>query len=308
MSNTVIQVDGLWKVFRDFWLRPRVHALRGIDLRVNEGEVFGFLGPNGSGKSTTIQILLGLQFPTRGKVSVLGSDPGSVECKKRIGYLPEDSVFYPFLTGREMLTLCARLSHVPASERDHRVEELLDMVGLGAAADREIGDYSKGMQRRIGVAQALIHDPDLVILDEPTNGLDPIGVRQVKDWIRGLKKRGKTILITSHLLADVEEVCDRVSILYGGKVQDEGDVQQILEHQDRSEWLTQSPGKNQRQALEKAFADQGVEIYSVDSSRRSLEDKFLETVHSARADGQETEGAEYGGQLPSFLSGPEESS
>lgn len=308
MSNTVIQVDGLWKVFRDFWLRPRVHALRGIDLRVNEGEVFGFLGPNGSGKSTTIQILLGLQFPTRGKVSVLGSDPGSVECKKRIGYLPEDSVFYPFLTGREMLTLCARLSHVPASERDHRVEELLDMVGLGAAADREIGDYSKGMQRRIGVAQALIHDPDLVILDEPTNGLDPIGVRQVKDWIRGLKKRGKTILITSHLLADVEEVCDRVSILYGGKVQDEGDVQQILEHQDRSEWLTQSPGKIQRQALEKAFADQGVEIYSVDSSRRSLEDKFLETVHSARADGQETEGAEYGGQLPSFLSGPEESS
>lgn len=308
MSKTVIQVDGLWKIFRDFWLRPRVHALKGIDLQVNEGEVFGFLGPNGSGKSTTIQILLGLQFPTRGKVTVLGSDPGSVECKKRIGYLPEDSVFYPFLTGREMLSLCARLSHVSKNDRDQRVEELLEMVGLTAAADREIGDYSKGMQRRIGVAQALVHDPDLVILDEPTNGLDPIGVRQVKDWIRGLKKRGKTILITSHLLADVEEVCDRVSILYGGKVQSEGAVKEILEHQGRSEWITQSPGETQRKELDRAFADQGVEVFSVDTSRRTLEDKFLETVQSAREDGQETEGAEYGGQLPAFLSGPEESS
>jgi ABC-2 type transport system ATP-binding protein len=305
MSKTVIEVDGLWKIFRDFWLRPRVKALKGIDLRVHEGEVFGLLGPNGSGKSTTIQILLGLQFPSQGQVSVLGSAPGSVECKKRIGYLPEDSVFYPFLTGREMLTLCARLSQVPATERESRVDALLEMVGLGAAADREIGDYSKGMQRRIGVAQALIHDPDLVILDEPTNGLDPIGVRQVKDWIRGLKKRGKTILITSHLLADVEEVCDRVSILYGGNVQDEGRVQEILENQDRSQWLTQSPSEDQRKELAKAFAEQGVEVYSVDSSRRSLEDKFLETVESAREVGQETEGAEFGGQLPDFLSGPE---
>lgn len=302
MSEIVIEVDGLWKIFRDFWLRPRVKALRGIDLQVEKGEVFGLLGPNGSGKSTTIQILLGLQFPTRGKVSILGTSPGSVECKKRIGYLPEDSVFYPFLTGREMLTLCARLSQVPISDRETRVEALLEMVGLTTAADREIGDYSKGMQRRIGVAQALIHDPDLIILDEPTNGLDPIGVRQVKDWICALQKRGKTILITSHLLSDVEEVCDRVSILYGGKVQAEGAVKEILEHQDQSRWITATPNQDQREKLHGAFEEQGIKILSMESSRRSLEDKFLETVQSARKEGEQTEGAEYGGQLPDFLS------
>ena len=308
MSETVIEVSGLWKIFRDFWLRPRVKALKGIDLQVRKGEVFGLLGPNGSGKSTTIQILLGLQFPTEGSVSILNTPPGSVECKKRIGYLPEDSVFYPFLTGREMLILCARLSQVAASDRNSRVEALLEMVGLTSAADREIGDYSKGMQRRIGIAQALIHDPDLIILDEPTNGLDPIGVRQVKDWIRGLKARGKTILITSHLLADVEEVCDRVSILYGGKVQDDGAVQDILEHQNRSQWLTSSPNGGQREKLDLAFKEEGVEVFSVESSRRRLEDKLLETVESARIEGEETEGAEYGGQLPAFLNGPGEPS
>ncbi|HCW45663.1 MAG: ABC transporter ATP-binding protein [Planctomycetia bacterium] len=303
MSESVIEVSGLWKVFRDFWMRPRVEAIRGIDLKIQKGEVFGLLGPNGSGKSTTIQVLLGLLFPTRGEVKVLGGNPGSSESKKRIGYLPEDSVFYPFLTGREMLNLCARLSQVPEDCRKSRVEELLRMVGLTAAADREIGDYSKGMQRRIGVAQALIHDPELIILDEPTNGLDPIGVRQVKDWIRGLQKRGKTILITSHLLADVEEVCDRVSILYGGKVQDEGEVEDILEHQNQSQWITTTPKEDQVSVIRECFRDQGVEVISLNGSRRSLEEKFLETVKMARSDGEVTAGAEEGGQLPSFLGG-----
>lgn len=305
MSESVIEVEGLWKIFRDFWLRPRVRALKGIDLTVRQGEIFGLLGPNGSGKSTTIQILLGLQFPSRGKVSVLGKAPGSTDCKRRIGYLPEDSVFYPFLTGREMLHLCARLSQVENRCREERVEQLLEMVGLKAAADREIGDYSKGMQRRIGVAQALIHDPDLIILDEPTNGLDPIGVRQVKDWIQSLKERGKTILITSHLLADVEEVCDRVSILYGGKVQDEGAVKEILEFDDRAQWITSKPEAEDQQEIDQFLESKGVEVYSVDSSRMSLEDKFLEAVEAARNEGEETEGAEYGGRLPGFLGGDE---
>ena len=303
MAPPVIRVKGLRKVFRDFWLRARVEALSGVDLTIRAGEVYGLLGPNGSGKSTTIQILLGLIFPTAGEVEVLGSPPGTPESKSRIGYLPEDSVFYPFLSGREMLDLSARLCRVPDANRKERIEELLHMVGLREAADREIGDYSKGMQRRIGIAQALIHDPDLIILDEPTNGLDPLGVRQVKDWIEGLRARGKTILISSHLLADVEQVCDRVSILYGGKVQAEGAVEEILERDDRTIWITSRADAEALDSAKKHLREQGLDVISVKPGSKSLEEKFLETVEEARERGETTAGAEPGGGLPVFLGG-----
>jgi len=303
MTSDVIRVKGLRKVFRDFWLRARVEALSGVDLNIHGGEVYGLLGPNGSGKSTTIQIMLGLIFPTGGEVEVLGTPPGTPETKNRIGYLPEDSVFYPFLSGREMLDLSARLGRVPDADRQHRIEELLQMVGLCEAADREIGDYSKGMQRRIGIAQALIHDPEIIILDEPTNGLDPLGVRQVKDWITGLRDRGKTILISSHLLADVEQVCDRVSILYGGLVQAEGAVEEILERDDRTLWITSRPDADALDAASERLKEQGLDIISVKPGSKSLEEKFLETVEQAREKGITTAGAEAGGGLPAFLGG-----
>ncbi|MEE2889691.1 MAG: ABC transporter ATP-binding protein [Planctomycetota bacterium] len=303
MASDVIRVKGLRKIFRDFWFRARVEALSGVDMTIRAGEVYGLLGPNGSGKSTTIQILLGLIFPTSGEVEVLGAPPGKPESKNRIGYLPEDSVFYPFLSGREMLDLSARLCRVPDSDRNQRIEALLQMVGLREAADREIGDYSKGMQRRIGIAQALIHDPDLIILDEPTNGLDPLGVRQVKDWIEGLKERGKTILISSHLLADVEQVCDRVSILYGGKVQAEGAVEEILERDDRTFWITSRPDAAVLESAGQRLRDEGLEIISMQPGSKSLEEKFLETVKEARERGETTAGAEAGGALPPFLGG-----
>lgn len=306
MTSEVIRVKDLRKVFRDFWFRARVEALSGVDLKIRPGEVYGLLGPNGSGKSTTIQILLGLIFPSGGEVEVLGAPPGTAEIKNRIGYLPEDSVFYPFLSGREMLDLSARLSRVPDSQRLQRIETLLQMVGLNEAADREIGDYSKGMQRRIGIAQALIHDPDIIILDEPTNGLDPLGVRQVKDWIRGLRDRGKTILISSHLLADVEQVCDRVSILYGGVVQAEGAVEDILERDDRTLWITSRPDDEVLEAATERMKKEGLEIISVKAGSKSLEEKFLETVEEAREKGATTAGAEAGGGLPDFLGGSAE--
>ena len=303
MVSDVIRVKGLRKVFRDFWFRARVEALSGVDLNIRGGEVYGLLGPNGSGKSTTIQILLGLIFPTGGEVEVLGAPPGAPESKNRIGYLPEDSVFYPFLSGREMLDLSARLGRVPDSDRQQRIEDLLQMVGLSEAADREIGDYSKGMQRRIGIAQALIHDPDIIILDEPTNGLDPLGVRQVKDWIEELRNRGKTILISSHLLADVEQVCDRVSILYGGVVQAEGAVEEILERDDRTLWITSRPDTEVIEAASERLREEGLDIISVKPGSKSLEEKFLETVEEARDRGAITAGAEAGGRLPAFLGG-----
>ncbi len=306
MATEIIRVKKLRKVFRDFWLRAKVEALSGVDLSIRSGEVYGLLGPNGSGKSTTIQILLGLIFPTSGEVEVLGTVPGTPESKNRIGYLPEDSVFYPFLSGREMLDLSARLSRVADSDRVERIEALLEMVGLQEAADREIGDYSKGMQRRIGIAQALIHDPDLIILDEPTNGLDPLGVREVKDWIKGLRDRGKTILISSHLLADVEQVCDRVSILYGGKVQAEGAVEEILERDDRTHWITSRPESEILAAASNRLREDGIEIISMKPGSKSLEEKFLETVEQARERGDTTPGAQAGGGLPVFLGGDDE--
>lgn len=232
LEKTAIETVGLTKVFKDFWGRPRVVAVDDLTLTVRRGEVVGLLGPNGSGKSTTIGLLLGLLEPTRGIATVLGHHPRDVRVKHRIGYLPEESPFYRYLTGREILDFFGRIFGLAPRERRRRVERLIELVGLGEASRRRVGEYSKGMARRIGVAQALINDPDLIILDEPTAGLDPIGAREVKDLIRELRRRGKTVLLSSHLLADVEDVCDRIAILYGGRLRAEGSVAEILGRPD----------------------------------------------------------------------------
>ena len=199
----VVQAVGLTKMFRDFWQRPKARAVNGIDFEIKPGEVVGLLGPNGSGKSTTVKMLLGLLYPTGGKVTVFGKSPREVETKREIGYLPEESYLYKFLTAEETLDFFGSLFNISKEDRKRRIDQLLDMVGLAHARYRRVGEFSKGMARRIGLAQAMINDPAFLILDEPTSGLDPLGCREVKDLILALKKRGKTVLITSHLLSDV---------------------------------------------------------------------------------------------------------
>src|SRR2546428_7998549 len=227
-NEVVVAVRGLTKIFKDFWGRPKARAVDNGDFEVRRGEVFGLLGPNGSGKSTTVKILLGLLYPTKGHVEVFGHSPRHVATKSRIGYLPEESYLYRYLNSRETLDFFGRLFTLPNGERENRAEQLLEMVGLTQTRTRAVGEFSKGMQRRIGLAQALINDPDLVILDEPTAGLDPIGCREVKDLIIALARRGKTVILSSHLLSDVEDVCDRVVIYYGGKVQALGTLKELL--------------------------------------------------------------------------------
>ena len=243
----VVQAVGLTKMFRDFWGRPKARAVNGIDFEIRPGEVVGLLGPNGSGKSTTIKMLLGLLYPTGGKISVFGRSPRAVETKREIGYLPEESYLYKFLTAEETLDFFGSLFNLSAPDRKMRINQLLDMVGLAHARHRRVGEFSKGMARRIGLAQAMINDPAFLVLDEPTSGLDPIGCREVKDLILALKKRGKTVLITSHLLSDVEDICDRVIVLYGGQIRAEGALDELL-----ADYREPVPGAKQRvrQALQ----------------------------------------------------------
>ncbi len=227
-----VEADGLVKVYRDFWKRPRVRAVDGFSLRVRRGEIFGLLGPNGSGKSTTIRLLLGLLRPTHGTVRLLGGAPQDLAVRRRLGYLPEVSCVYPYLTGRETLQAAGALFDLPAAGARRRAGELLTMVGLEAAADRRVGEYSKGMARRLGLAQALIGRPDLLILDEPTSGLDPIACRRVKQALRELAASGVTVLLSSHLLADVERLCDRVAILHAGRCRADGTLAELLRRPD----------------------------------------------------------------------------
>ncbi len=231
-NHPVVQVAGVGKTFRDFWGRPKVRAIAGIDFEIQSGEIFGLLGPNGSGKSTTLKILLDLLHASSGTARLFGQPPDSLAVKRKIGYLPEESHLYACLTPRETLEFYAKLFGLSRAERKTRVEQLLEMVALSHAADRPVGEFSKGMARRVGLAQALINDPQLVILDEPTSGLDPIGCRQVKDLMLTLAKRGKTIILSSHLLADVEDVCDRIAILYNGEIRAHGRVRSLLEQTD----------------------------------------------------------------------------
>ena len=227
-SNIVVSSVGLVKEFRDFWNRPKAKAVNDLDFEVREGEILGLLGPNGSGKSTTVKMLLGLLYPTAGRLTVFGKSPRDVDTKRLIGYLPEESYLYKYLTAYETLDFFGSLFNLSGLERRKRSEQLLEMVGLSHAKNRPVGEFSKGMSRRIGLAQAMINDPSLLILDEPTSGLDPLGCREVRDLIHMLKKRGKTVIVTSHLLSDIEDVCDRVIILYGGQIRAQGTLNELL--------------------------------------------------------------------------------
>ena len=214
-----ICAEGLTKTFRSNWPgKPAVTVVRDLNLTVNREEVFGFLGPNGSGKTTTMKMLLGLTQPTKGKVELLGRPASEVNIRQQIGFLPEAPYFYTYLTAEEVLLFYGRLAGLSGHGLDHRVEELLEMVGLMEARHRQLGKFSKGMLQRVGLAQALIHDPTLVILDEPMSGLDPIGRKEVRDLIMHLRKQGKTVFFSTHIIPDVEMLCDRVGIIKNGKM------------------------------------------------------------------------------------------
>ena len=302
MAN-VVEAVGLVKEFKDFWNRPKAKAVNDIDFEVREGEVLGFLGPNGSGKSTTIKMLLGLLYPTGGRLTVFGKSPRDVDTKRLIGYLPEETYLYKYLTAAETLDFFASLFNLSASDRKLRTEQLLDMVGLSHARNRQVGEFSKGMARRIGLAQAMINDPSFLILDEPTSGLDPIGCREVKDLIRLLKKRGKTVIVTSHLLGDVEDVCDRVIILYGGKIRATGPLTELLTVRDSSRitapGLTDSVIDEISAILRKNLNGKP---FTIDHPRMSLEDFFLDVVNKAKRESVETSGATTGGEIAGYLS------
>lgn len=300
-SDDVVVVRSLEKVFRDFWGRPKAKAINDVSFEVRKGEVFGLLGPNGSGKSTTIKVLLGLLNPSRGVARIFGRSPRDVKTKERIGYLPEESYLYRYLNSAETLDFFGGLFALDGEEKKRRSEQLLEMVGLKGVQMRTVGEFSKGMQRRIGLAQALINDPDLVILDEPTAGMDPVGCREIKDLILNLKGRGKTVILSSHLLADVEDVCDRAVIYYGGKVQQYGTLEELLTERDSVQFTVPTLSDTaQKEVLEVMERHVDRESIRVDNPTQNLESLFLNVVEEARAS-DETSGATSGSEVAEFL-------
>jgi len=301
-ADKVVAVRGLTKVFKDLWGRPKARAVDGVDFEIRRGEVFGLLGPNGSGKSTTIKILLGLLYQTSGYVEVLGRSPREIVTKERIGYLPEESYLYRYLTAAETLNFYGHVFALSADDRRLRTEQLLEMVGLKGTGTRRVGEFSKGMQRRLGLAQALINDPELIILDEPTAGLDPVGCREVKDVIQALARRGKTIILSSHLLADVEDVCDRVVIYYGGKIQASGPLRELLAKPDSLRFTTPALS---RSLVEEVLAvmrrEAAPDSVRVETPTQNLESYFISVVNRARANAQNTSGATAGNRVAAYL-------
>jgi ABC-2 type transport system ATP-binding protein len=306
-GQTIVAVRGLTKIFKDFWGRPKAKAVDNVDFEVRRGEVFGLLGPNGSGKSTTVKMLLGLLYPTSGHIEVFGHSPRHVASKAHIGYLPEESYLYRFLDSHETLDFFGNLFDLPPAQRKQRNEQLLEMVGLSQVRTRVVGEFSKGMQRRIGLAQALINDPDLVILDEPTAGLDPIGCREVKDLILALARRGKTVILSSHLLADVEDVCDRVVIYYGGRIHAQGPLRELLAKPDAIRITMPPLGRESMQrVLDLIRQDVAADKVQIDNPTQNLESYFLEVVRKAKASMAETSGATSGSRVAAYLRGDAE--
>jgi ABC-2 type transport system ATP-binding protein len=282
-DETVLQTRALSKVYRDFWGRQKVRALKGLDLEVRRGEVFGLLGPNGSGKTTTIKLLLGLLFPTEGEALVFGKPASDVAKNERLGYLPEESYLYRFLTAEETLDFYGRLFDMSTEVREERIDSLIKLVGLDKARKRQLQEYSKGMTRRIGLAQALINDPELILLDEPTSGLDPIGTREMKDMILRLKDEGKTIVMCSHLLADVQDVCDRIAILHQGELKELGRVDELLTVADVTQIRAKNISVDCQNEIRNVIARHHGELVSLDNPTTTLEELFLEIVRDSEA-------------------------
>ena len=295
-----VETFSLTKIFSDWWGRAKVYAVDDLNLQVHHNEVFGLLGPNGSGKTTILKMLLGLLYPTKGRALVLGGDGADPKINSRIGFLPEESYLYRYLNARETLDFYGRLFGLSAKVRKTRIEALLDMVGLTAVANRPVGTFSKGMARRIGLAQALINDPDLLILDEPTTGLDPIGTRQIKNLIRKLVERGKTVLLCSHLLADVEDVCDRIAILYGGKIHTQGRVRDLLQQTNKRQITTDAISDATIEKIKQLIRNEDADCV-VTSPMDKLETFFIKTVAAAQQQAQATSGAVSTTKISDFL-------
>ncbi len=282
-AEVVAEARNLTKVYRDFWGRQKVRALKALDLEVRKGEIFGLLGPNGSGKSTTIKLLLGLLFPTSGEALVFGGNATDVQQKERIGYLPEESYLYKFLNAEETLDFYGRLFSMSAEVRRERTADLLKMVGLEKAKRRQLREYSKGMTRRIGLAQALINDPELILLDEPTSGLDPIGTREMKDLILRLRDQGKTVVMCSHLLGDVQDVCDRIAILHQGELREMGRVDQLLKVGDVTQIQTTNLSDEAKEEIRQVVARHDGKVLEISNPTSTLEDLFLKIVSESDA-------------------------
>lgn len=282
-SDVVIETRALGKVYRDFWGRSKVRALKALDLEVHQGEIFGLLGPNGSGKTTTIKLLLGLLFPTSGQALVFGRDASDVGKNERLGFLPEESYLYQFLNAEETLDFYGRLFEMPAEVRRKRVEELIGLVKLDWAKRRQLREYSKGMVRRIGLAQALINDPDLILLDEPTTGLDPTGTREMKDLILELKDRGKTVVMCSHLLSDVQDVCDRIAILHQGELKELGRVDSLLRVADVTQIRARGLDQACQDEIREVIARHNGDLLAMENPTTTLEELFLNVVRDSEA-------------------------
>ncbi|MFM7398657.1 MAG: ABC transporter ATP-binding protein [Verrucomicrobiota bacterium] len=270
---------------KDFSVGMRGLKLRAVDdvsIEMPSGQVFGLLGPNGCGKSTTLKIALGLVKQTSGTTSILGDEAASTEARRRTGYLPEAPYFHRFLTGRELVRYCARLSGVSEERLDEAVGRALDLAAMSAAADRAVGTYSKGMLQRIGLAQAVVHDPELVILDEPTAGVDPVGSAAIGGMIAEMRRQGRTVVLCSHLLGQVEQVCDRIAIMDRGRVVLQGAVDEVLTGRDRHLIEVSALTPAAEAAAREAIARAGAVVVGVSRPRRTLEELFRELVTGSK--------------------------
>jgi len=301
--GTAIKVTDLHKSFKSEFLRRRVEILKGITLSVEEGEIFGYLGPNGAGKTTTIKCLLGLIFPEKGDIEILGNPHMSLKAKSRLGFLPENPYFYDYLSAAEFLRFYSQLHQIPKGEQEGRIARLLERVGLKHTAGLQLRKYSKGMLQRIGLAQALLHDPELVLLDEPLGGLDPLGRKEIRDIILELKEEGRTVFLSSHILQDIEMICDRVAIIVEGQIVNQGPLHDLISEkvlftemtlsgieevrlQPFGECLTTQSGKVLLKVFEEAKVqevlrlalERGAAVHSQVPRTESLEDLFVGTV------------------------------
>jgi ABC-2 type transport system ATP-binding protein len=280
-QDVVVRAEHLTKEYSRFWGRTRVRALDDLSLEIHQGETVGLMGPNGSGKTTTLKLLLGLAFPTRGRAVVLGHDATDVRTNARIGFLPEDAYFHPFLNADETLDFFGRLFGFRRAQRRRETDRLLALVGLTEDRHRSLREYSKGMARRIGIAQALLNDPELLFLDEPTAGLDPLGAADVKALLCDLKARGKTLVMCSHLLSDIEHLCDRIAVLDRGRLILEGQASVLLRVKDSVQMRARNVSESVRADLQSFLDERDVRVEEIGPATVTLERLFVEAIHGA---------------------------